>query len=427
MKYIILIFVCSMAFAQDDIFDKCNNPECHATEMSKEVVHSAIEDGCDTCHELNGEGEHPLSEGEEFILTSEREELCLDCHDIGEEGAIMHDPVESGDCIACHNPHSSSNEYLLKAEVDARLCEGCHDLDYWQNKKSHGPVAAGKCLVCHQPHYSKNNMLLIKSSQNLCFSCHEELKEFSHKKNIHKPFKLNCLSCHDSHGGTQNAILKSNMPDVCYKCHENIKLRIENNDHVHSATSESNKCANCHNPHASDFNNLILDENFDTCLRCHNKEINTEDRTISNIKKTLTESNLIHSPVEDGCSSCHDPHAAENMFLLGTGFGEKFYNESKSQSEFCFECHDDGIINSENSSDATEFRNGSENLHFIHMSKGKSRNCTVCHNVHASQNERLILKFSQFGNWKMPMNFEITEEGGSCLPGCHEKLSYSRD
>jgi hypothetical protein len=31
-----------------------------------------------------------------------------------------------------------------------------------------------------------------------------------------------------------------------------------------------------------------------------------------------------------------------------------------------------------------------------------------------------------FGNWEMQMNFIPDEQGGSCLPGCHGKLSYRR-
>ena len=59
---------------------------------------------------------------------------------------------------------------------------------------------------------------------------------------------------------------------------------------------------------------------------------------------------------------------------------------------------------------------------------GKGRTCRVCHEPHASDGEKLISKEgTQFGDWKIPMNFKITSTGGSCAPGCHRSFKYDRD
>lgn len=430
MKIILTILIaCSFLVAQDeDIFNTCSNEGCHGIDIGgKSIVHSAIEDGCDTCHELNSENEHPAAEGNEFSLSTDEEELCLDCHDSEEQTNYIHEPVDSGECIACHDPHSSDNNSLLKSDVDFKLCETCHELDFWQNKRSHGPVASGNCFNCHEPHSSKHKKLLIKNTQNLCFMCHENIKESNSMLHLHSPFKLNCLSCHDSHGGLKENILINTIPELCYTCHENTKLHIEKTQIKHGAILETKKCMNCHSPHASNEPSLLLEKENDTCLECHNKEIETENRTIKNIKAILSKGKFTHSPLQDGCITCHDPHAADNSFLLDLNYSSDIYNsDAVSAFSLCFDCHDENMLKSEFTSNDTDFRNGNRNLHFLHSNNDKSRNCSVCHNVHAAENEKLISSHLTFGKWKMPLNFKITENGGSCLPGCHQQYPYSR-
>jgi predicted CXXCH cytochrome family protein len=430
MKYLLtIVFAYSIAFAQEDTeFNNCSNNGCHGVYFNKEVMHSVMEDGCDTCHERNSKNEHPSAKGNEFILNTNKNEICLDCHETENRSLYIHSPVNSGDCIACHDPHSSSNESLLKSNVDSRLCETCHKLDYWQNKRSHGPVAGGNCFSCHEPHSSKHKKLLIQNSQNLCFMCHEELQDINSMQYLHSPFKINCISCHDSHGGHKKGILKNTIPELCYKCHENTKIYIEKSKIPHNALFETKKCINCHSPHASNETALMLQKQTVTCLECHDKEIESKNRTIKNIKQILANGKFTHSPLEDGCSTCHEPHAADKSFLLNTEFSEEIYNNDfETAFSFCFECHDENIVKSKLTSDETEFRNGTTNLHFVHSGRDKSINCSVCHNVHAAENEKLILKFSAFGKWKMPLNFQINDNGGSCLPGCHERLEYNRN
>jgi len=72
--------------------------------------------------------------------------------------------------------------------------------------------------------------------------------------------------------------------------------------------------------------------------------------------------------------------------------------------------------------EATGFRNGERNLHWVHVNKKtKGRTCRTCHEVHASKRPRLVAESVPFGKrgWRLPLNFEKTETGGSCQPGCH--------
>ena len=76
----------------------------------------------------------------------------------------------------------------------------------------------------------------------------------------------------------------------------------------------------------------------------------------------------------------------------------------------------------------TKFRDGNQNLHFLHVNKDKrGRTCRACHDLHASPEPLHIRERVQFGNWLMPIHFEKNETGGSCHPGCHAIEKYDRD
>jgi hypothetical protein len=32
-----------------------------------------------------------------------------------------------------------------------------------------------------------------------------------------------------------------------------------------------------------------------------------------------------------------------------------------------------------------------------------------------------------FGGWRIPINYQATETGGGCQPGCHRAYRYDRD
>jgi hypothetical protein len=77
-------------------------------------------------------------------------------------------------------------------------------------------------------------------------------------------------------------------------------------------------------------------------------------------------------------------------------------------------------------SNETNFRDGTRNLHYVHVNREKARNCTTCHDIHGSKYVHLIAEKVAFGKWEMPMKFDVNETGGSCSTGCHKKLNYNR-
>ena len=95
----------------------------------------------------------------------------------------------------------------------------------------------------------------------------------------------------------------------------------------------------------------------------------------------------------------------------------------------CLKCHEKNLLRFAETTIYTKFRNGSRNLHFVHVSnKSKGRSCRLCHEPHSSNGEKLIsVDGKTFGSWKIPLNFKINPTGGTCAPGCHRAFRYDRE
>jgi predicted CXXCH cytochrome family protein len=193
---------------------------CHEDKSKGKHVHSAVAMGCTSCHEVKTEN------GTSTVnLISPKNELCFTCHEKAKE-AVLHGPYEKGNCVMCHDPHTSDNEKQLRAAGN-KLCQECHlgrggdaatlkifdkyemksdefydipklALDREQ-KKGHPVMAhpvAGvvnpakpnetiSCLTCHQQHASKveNLVRMDKPQDDFCGSCHTILDKGKTAKN----------------------------------------------------------------------------------------------------------------------------------------------------------------------------------------------------------------------------------------------------
>ncbi len=400
--------------------------DCHNKIISGKIVHAATED-CSTCHTANG-NKHPLPGTKGFDLSDKIPDLCYMCHDTKNTEKNVHPPTEEGDCILCHSPHSSPYKKLLKENPTAKLCYQCHDSEIPKTNIIHKPVQEGKCTQCHDPHQSNNNSFLIEKKPQLCFKCHEKQSKESKMSNIHPPFDDDCSNCHNSHNSPYKNLLTENTPTLCFNCHEG-QDQIANSESVHKVITDRKNCSNCHSPHASNNDKFLIKQNTNLCYSCHNKTIKEKNTTLENIYLKVKNGKSIHAPIElDGCESCHNPHYSKYSFLLNYNFPDNNYVEASVENfALCFECHDSDLLTEENTNSATNFRNGNKNMHFLHINGKKGRNCNLCHDMHASENEHLIKSKVKFGSWEMNLNYKPINKGGSCFPGCHGEKKYIRN
>ena len=287
--------------------------------------HPPMKDDCTQCHNYL-KGKHPNDPGREYELSAKVPDLCNGCHDVMSGTKSQHAPAKDGDCLACHDPHSSDLRNLLQSDMGKPTCLRCHDV-------------AGKDMIVHGP-------------------------------------------------------------------------------------VKKNECVSCHDPHSSKFTKLMRNEEDKLCLSCHNKPVKSGDRNLDNIDTKLKMA-TVHAPASGGCLGCHTPHASKNKFLMSSDFHTETYVYEKGKTgTLCFTCHSDDALQ-QNKADATGFRNGSTNLHFVHVNRDKSRNCIICHDVHGSEGAHLIKDYSPFGKWSLPIGFTSTETGGTCLSGCHDQKTYN--
>lgn len=400
----------------------CVSAGCHEQFGKGKHVHPAMEDGeCDSCHEQQGR-KHA------FEYPAEDSELCYSCHDTHDK-KNKHPALEEG-CTTCHNPHQSDTEFMLEADSLGEMCFMCHDEDLTSHEWAHPPAEAGECTSCHNPHESDNGKLLIKPSPDLCFECHTDREQQLEESNsVHAAAVDDCLNCHNPHSEDREYFIKDDLPQLCFQCHGDMEELLASSAVKHGVIEQGKRCLNCHNPHASEHDTLLNASSEEICYTCHDQPIETSKKQLTDIKALVEGSEYPHGPVADGdCVACHDPHASPYYRVLKEQYPSKYYSPFSFENyALCFSCHDKTFILNEQTEWLTGFRDGSRNLHFLHVNKPeKGRKCTNCHDVHASKGPKHIRETSIFGTWEMELMFEKTETGGSCDPGCHKRRSYDR-
>jgi len=293
-------------------------------------------------------------------------------------------------------------------------CDTCHR-SLIRGTFAHKPVADGNCLKCHQQlsdnhPLGKGSMGFIVPKAQLCAVCHGGLLK---KPNVHKPVASGeCYACHLPHSSDNKALLKDPAPKLCFGCHPKERFT---GSHTHAPVADGD-CLACHDPHQSDGKSLLRKPGSQLCFECHDAKIGA--------------GRSVHDPVAKGdCVGCHAPHGSAYPKILKADFPKELYRSfSIDAFPLCFSCHDSELVAAATTEKTTKFRNGDRNLHAVHVNKSvKGRSCKICHNPHASVQDRLINpKAPGFGTWGIPIRFDATPTGGGCSVGCHKTFRYDR-
>ena len=413
--------------------ESCVTLTCHPSLAALKHPHQPVKDGdCLSCHQQKVK-KHPVAGSKSFETTASGEALCSQCHDPKGKQKVVHPPVKEGDCLSCHKPHGGSSRFLLDAgDNQTDLCLGCHDAATFQQKFMHGPVAVGSCTECHNPHASAAKGLLKGPVRDLCLRCHADFsKELQDAPIVHAPVKTGpCTACHNPHGTAIASLINKKMPELCIDCHANIGKKLAGVKVPHKPVLQEGGCVNCHSAHFAKAKGMLSADEMSVCLGCHDKD-GLGKPLLRNIKKELQGKKYLHGPIGKGsCKACHDPHGSDFLRMLPGDYPATLYAPYKDGIYgACLKCHEKNLLRFAETTIYTGFRNGKQNLHFVHVAnKQKGRSCRICHEPHASASEKLIrTDGAPFGAWKIPLNFKIDATGGSCAPGCHRAYRYDRD
>ncbi len=410
---------------------------CHEAQVGSATsfVHGATtQEGCVGCHS-------PHSTWLPHLLKEEGNKACLGCHEDVDHAlaapASVHQPVGE-DCTGCHDPHVSDHPFQLPAETSA-LCVGCHqDQDPGDRPSVHGAELG--CLACHQPHASRGRALLAAPGDELCLSCHQDFeRRLAQGAFVHTPVTQGCATCHDPHGaghGGGHGFLLKEGARRCDDCHADHAVRTPARSPsaqapsgaFHGAFDGDEDCRRCHLVHSAPHPQLLSSVAADQCLECHAQPLTAPDgSTVLGFEQDLLELPVLHLPFEQGdCGACHDPHASPAADLLRGSYPTGIYAPFDEASySLCFLCHDPTAFTTAETTTLTRFRDGSRNLHELHVNKAdKGRTCRACHLSHGSHLPGLIAESVSFGLSEVRLNYEALPTGGSCAPGCHQAVTY---
>lgn len=404
--------------------ETCVTDKCHSNMGKDKFVHGPAATGdCVFCHK-------PVAK-HKFAPIQNVAKLCYDCHDKVDTHKEVHTPVKEGKCTGCHDAHQSPNKFQLRA-AGSDLCFTCHKKAIVGGKYVHGPVAVGGCSICHNPHSSDFPKMLMAKGNDACLSCHTDKADaFKGKKFTHAPVKESCMKCHDPHSGNYKYNFAADgSQDLCFKCHADKKKNIAEATVKHGGLETEKRCLACHDPHVSDYVKQLIAQPIDLCMQCHNREYAKGKKTVADMKELLAKNSVHHGPIKQkDCSSCHDTHGSSNFRILRAYFPDIFYSGYNPDNyKLCFMCHENTLAQDAKTTKLTNFRNGDQNLHFVHVNKTqKGRTCRACHDAHATNNPKHIRDAVPFGAWPLPVGFKKTDTGGACLPGCHQLFKYDRN
>ena len=405
----------------------CVTPECHVDVKAYKVLHGPVAaNACDACHKLISAKAHT------FEVPRQKAQLCTYCHEF-DTGAmpVVHKPVLTGECLGCHNPHGGTNQDMVRETTNAQLCGRCHENVAFGKKFLHHPVQTGECDTCHRPHASKYPKLLDAVGTDLCLSCHRDFEaQMAKAKFTHKALEEGCTKCHDAHGSAYPMEVTQSLPDLCLSCHEAIKDSATA-EYKHPAALGDRACLTCHTAHGGSLARLMSDLPVRICMNCHDKAIEMKaGGVVAAVAEVNDPATFKHSPIRDGqCGGCHSTHGGDKPLLLQRAYAPEFYQRfSADKYDLCFGCHDEQLAQHEPAEGLTSFRNGDHNLHVVHVSESdRGRSCRACHSTHAGKYDQLIRDWVPYGKWRLPIRFEKTPTGGTCVTGCHPAFSYDRE
>lgn len=126
------------------------NPQAvrEGTKIRKVLFEHSPGKNCESCHDQSSRKNFSL----QVKLKEPLPKLCWRCHsDYENLSGWVHGPVAVGHCLACHNPHRSTEKYLLH-EPQPKLCYRCHELTVIESISGHAKESTSDCTRCHQAH-----------------------------------------------------------------------------------------------------------------------------------------------------------------------------------------------------------------------------------------------------------------------------------
>jgi predicted CXXCH cytochrome family protein len=317
-------------------------------------------------------------------------------------------------------------------ELHGKTCTsaGCHPQDLGTpGVISHPSFLEGWCDRCHTDHTQSTPMLLKADPAELCLQCHEKTE--THERAVqHPPGGQTCVDCHSPHQGSVRHLLRDeDMLLDCSRCHAEDLAEAQAKPFRHRFFNPVSECGSCHYAHQGSEGGYLRENLGETCLTCHEMSIRVEGRNLESVGQVIQKATNVHQPLKDfACHACHTPHGSLQPSLLRDDYPAGNYASYQRENyQLCWNCHDAGLVESAETRADTGFRDGSRNLHSLHVMQSKrGRACHICHSAHASERSHLLRETIRFESWDGDFLFDELPEGGRCTTACHRPMEYDR-
>lgn len=250
-------------------FDKCRN--CHEDYHRGEFAKRDLGGACEECHTVQGYRpakftveQHQLTE---YPLAGAHLAVpCEACHVVKSAAASANKHKFAFKTFSCESCHGDPHKGSQKAIADVKTCEGCHNVESWQQ------VAFD--------HNKTKFPLIGKHAETSCKNCHSiDPKKFDPAAMKFVLTNFACADCHkDIHIG-QFASTTSTPATDCSKCHFSTRwseLRFDHNrDSAYKLEGAHAKvpCNNCHKKESIDSAQMVRYKPLGTdCKSCHDSE-----------------------------------------------------------------------------------------------------------------------------------------------------------
>ncbi|MCL5966307.1 MAG: redoxin domain-containing protein [Deltaproteobacteria bacterium] len=273
----------------------------------------------------------PLSLGSNYIEL----QVMGDLGDRVTQGIVLFREPKIGMGISSPFP-----EYHFHTEKNEAPCRKCHDLNPPAESAQGFATATRFCLGCH--------------------------KELTGQKVVHGPIPIGgCAPCHRFSSKPNRYEPIALGQDLCFKCHEE-KRKDLIRTYLHGPMS-AGLCTICHSPHGSSEKYQLRRYVGDLCVMCH------EGIKSASFRET------VHKPFGDGaCTKCHEPHSSNR----NDGFLKRPGND------LCLGCHT-GLTRM---SHTHPWGVPPKRERMIKLDKDGNLMCLSCHEAHASDEPKLLVK-----------------------------------
>ena len=144
--------------------------QCHNKLTKEKYAHApTVNWMCTSCHSGKvGSDNEKNKRRSKYIAPEPVNESCFKCHQknlkLWDSYRYRHEPLDSGRCNKCHNPHSSPYSMFVRKPVD-QICLGCHADKHIKAQRDKDSACAGtskakRCIECHTPHASNRAYFL---------------------------------------------------------------------------------------------------------------------------------------------------------------------------------------------------------------------------------------------------------------------------